>query len=417
MKYTEDHGEIQGGDWFPVKPLALRGYPLMYSGCLRMKVLTAKLLLLLATLTILSGCASIGPPQAPSLELPKPPVDLHASRKGQKVTLTWTIPPRTTERQTVRYLGGTRVCRSLTAFKICTTPVGEASPPPDFEKLSRTSTKKPTANFVDTLPSTTDWQQPTAFAIYAVEVLNEAGRAAGLSNAVRIPLVPTLPSFSNFEAQATAPGVQISWRCPETTQAAANVRYLFRIYRRPEAHQTPAAPAGNESKIADVEATTCAEGADRANNPAVDSFLDQTFEWEKTYSYRGTVVSVVESPGKPTIEVEGDDTPAVKLFAHDVFPPAVPSGLQAVSSGPGQEPFIDLIWTPVTDADLAGYNVYRHEAGTATTKLNTEPVKTPAFRDTTVTVGKSYSYSVTAVDGRSNESNKSEETTETASNN
>jgi hypothetical protein len=379
-----------------------------------MRIRNGKFLLLLATLAILSGCASVGPPQAPSLELPKPPTDLRASRKGQKVTLTWTIPPRTTERQTVRYLGGTRVCRSLTAFKTCTTPVGEASPPPDFEKLSRTSTKKPTANFVDTLPTTADWQQPTGFAIYTVEVLNESGRAGGLSNAVRIPLVPTLPPFSNFDAQATAPGVQISWKCPEITQAVANIRYLFRIYRHPEADETP---AGNENKIADVEATTCAKGADRANNPPVDSFLDQTFEWEKTYSYRGTVVSVVESPGKPTIEVEGDDTPAIKLFAHDVFPPAVPSGLQAVSSGPGQEPFIDLIWTPVTDADLAGYNVYRRDATATPAKLNSEPVKTPAFRDTTVSAGRSYVYSVSAVDERGNESGKSTEASETAGNN
>ena len=55
--------------------------------------------------------------------------------------------------------------------------------------------------------------------------------------------------------------------------------------------------------------------------------------------------------------IEGDDTPEVKVFANDVFPPAVPSGLQAVFSGPGQKPFIDLVWAPVSDADLAGYNV------------------------------------------------------------
>jgi len=391
-----------------------------------MRIRNGKLLLLLATLAILSGCASIGPPQAPSLELPKPPIDLRASRKGQKVTLTWTIPPRTTERQSVRYLGNTQVCRSLTAFKTCTTPIGQTAPPPDFEKRSRrsaqppaqtsaqTPAKKPTASFVDTLPSTAEWQQPAGFASYAVEVLNKAGRGAGISNQVRIPLVPALPPFPDFAAQATAPGVNISWKCSETTQPAGSVRYLFRIYRRPEAHET-AAP--NESKIADVDATGCAEGEDRAKNPTVDSFLDQTFEWEKSYSYRATVVSVVEAPGKPTVEVEGDDTPAVKVFAHDVFPPAIPTGLQAVSSGPGQQPFIDLIWTPVTDADLAGYNVYRREAGTTAKKLNAEPVNTPAFRDTTAAAGKTYIYSVSAVDERGNESEKSTEANETAGSN
>jgi fibronectin type 3 domain-containing protein len=124
------------------------------------------------------------------------------------------------------------------------------------------------------------------------------------------------------------------------------------------------------------------------------------------------VVSVVEVAGKPTVEVEGDDTPEVKVFAHDIFPPAVPSGLLAVFSGPGHQPFIDLVWTPVTDADLAGYNVYRHEKGTSPLKINSEPVKTPSFRDTNVDSGKTYFYSVTAVDVRGNESALSEETSE-----
>jgi hypothetical protein len=138
-----------------------------------------------------------------------------------------------------------------------------------------------------------------------------------------------------------------------------------------------------------------------------NSFLDQTFEWEKTYFYRGTVVSVVEAAGK-AVAVEGDDTVELKVFAHDVFPPATPSGLQAVFSGPGQLPSIDLIWAPVTDADLDGYNVYRREDGGDAVRVNTELVKTPAFRDTAVVSGKTYSYSVSAVDARGNESARSE---------
>jgi hypothetical protein len=142
------------------------------------------------------------------------------------------------------------------------------------------------------------------------------------------------------------------------------------------------------------------------------SFLDQTFEWEKTYFYREAVVSVVATAGKPALEVEGDDTPELKVFAHDVFPPAVPSGLQAVFSGPGQQLFIDLIWAPVTDADLDGYNVYRHEEGSPAVKVNAQPVKVPAYRDLQVVSGKTYFYSVSAVDVRGNESGRSEEASE-----
>jgi hypothetical protein len=47
---------------------------------------------------LLAGCAQTGPPLPPSLELPKPPSDLRASRKGDRVTLTWSEPTLTTYR-------------------------------------------------------------------------------------------------------------------------------------------------------------------------------------------------------------------------------------------------------------------------------------------------------------------------------
>ena len=349
----------------------------------------------------LSGCASIGPPEAPSLELPKAPSDLRAARKGDKVTLTWTIPARTTDRQSVRYLGKTDICRSVAgALHQCGTKVGEVLPPADFDKAGKAS-KKLKASFTDTLDAATEQQHAAGFASYAVEVLNNAGRGAGISNQVRVPLVPTLPPFEHFAAQAVDQGVRISWQCPSAAEGRSGIRYLFRICRRLES-------SSNWNKVAEVGATECAAGQEKA----ITSFLDQSFEWEKRYSYRSAVVSVIEAAGKPAVEAEGDDTAEISVFAHDVFPPAVPAGVQAVFSGPGQQAFIDLIWAPVTDADLDGYNIYRHEAGSAAVKLNVEPVKTPAFRDAQVAVGRTYFYSVSAIDQRGNESARSEEASE-----
>lgn len=366
----------------------------------------------------LGGCASIGPPMPPSLELPKPPSDLRASRKGDRVTLTWTVPERTTERQSVRYLGKTNICRSLDAgLKQCDDPVGSVAPPPDFREARKSATPRAVATYADLLTADFEEQHPTGAATYAVETLNTAGRGAGISNRVSVPLVPALRAFAGFAAETTAKGVMVSWRCPATARRRTNIKYLFRIYRRPDS-------GVSETKIADVEATECAagpisqalagvSGIDRGTeDKIVTSFLDQAFEWEKTYLYRGTVVSVVEMAGKPPVEVEGDDTPEVKVLAHDIFPPAVPSDLQAVYSGPGQQSFIDLIWAPVTDADLSGYNVYRHERGTEPVKLNLELVKSPAYRDAQVSAGKTYFYSVSAVDQRGNESGRSEEASE-----
>src|SRR5712671_5654411 len=121
---------------------------------LRMRILRGHLLLTLVASVWLTGCASIGPPLPPSLELPRAPSDLRAARKGNKVTLTWTVPARTTDRQSVRYLGKTRICRSVDApLKHCETPVGDVPPPANPTSRRKPSEQKLTATFTDTLPS------------------------------------------------------------------------------------------------------------------------------------------------------------------------------------------------------------------------------------------------------------------------
>ncbi len=359
-----------------------------------MKLLRRRLLAIAAPL-LLAACATIGPPQPPSLELPKPPADLHAARKGDRVTLTWTVPASTTDRQTVRSLGSTQICRGLAAqLTQCGTPVGKAAPPKPLT-APKSPKQKITSSYIDTLPAQSESDDPSASITYAVEVLNAEGRGAGLSNQVQVSLIRALPSPRDFGARVTSGGIVLTW-ANDLHSAAPPLRYVYRIYRRlDESRQETLAaelPAGSEHAL---------------------SFTDSNFEWEKTYEYRAEAVTVIAEQDKPEVVVEGDDSPEVKVFAHDVFPPTVPSGLQAVFSGPGQKVFIDLIWAPVTDVDLDGYNVYRHEEGSAPVKINTELVKTPAYRDTSVISGKHYLYSVSAVDLRGNESAHSEEAGET----
>ena len=360
-----------------------------------MKFSTGTLLLTLTASVILTACASVGPPQPPSLQLPKPPSDLRATRKGDKVTLTWTVPSVTTDHQKVRSLGPTRICRGLEpALSRCGTPAGEAAPA--AATTAKSPRQKSTNTYSDGIPPQLQSDDPSAFATYAVEVLNADGRGAGLSNQMRIPLLRALPPPPDFRASLSERGVVLNWT---DTLLSLNhpqtVTYLYRVYRRPEDSQQL------------VLAGQMQVGADPS-----PSLVDQSFEWEKTYYYRASILAVIAQPGKPEVQFEGDDTPEVKVFAHDVFPPAVPSGLQAVSSGPGQEPFVDMIWAPVPDIDLAGYNVYRREPGQAPRKLNAELLTTPAYRDQNLATGTSYSYSVTAVDVRGNESAQSEEASE-----
>lgn len=351
-------------------------------------------LLLLAPATwVLISCATIAPPQPPSLDLPKPPLDLRATRKGNRVNLTWSIPVITTDRQTIRNVGPTRICRTTLAMKQCGTPVAEAAPPASAP--SKSSAPRPKESFTDTLPTELQNENPTAYATYAVEVLNRAGRGAGLSNQARVLLAPTLGPSHNFHAQVTSRGVVLSWAKPVVPQQMPkDIHFVIRAYRREQG-------SPQQTAVGDVPIE---------NDPTL---TDPEIQWQKTYEYYAETLTIVREPNGNQAQLEGDDTPVVTVFANDVFPPAVPSGLQAVFSGPGQSPFIDLVWAPLTDSDLAGYNVYRHQVGGEPVKLNSEPLKTPSYRDDHISAGKRYLYSVTSIDFRANESARSEEAAET----
>jgi len=346
-------------------------------------------ILALAT-ALLTACGTPGVPLPPSLELAKPVGDLRAVRKGDKVYLAWTVPTQTTDRQSIRHLGLTSVCRSFDpAMPTCGTLVGEVppvqAPAPSTNKTG--NGPKVQASFVDTLPKTLAEQNPTSEITYGISVMNASGRSPGFSNRVQVPAASTLPPPPDFKVQLGPGGVTLTWG-PAPELQTGGLSHFYRAYRREEG--------------------TTAETEIGAAPLTASSFTDPTFEWEKTYNYRLTVVTIVSRAGHDS-QVEGDDTPVVQVVAHDVFPPAVPSGLQAVASGVGQSPFIDLIWAPNTDADLAGYNIYRHEEGGTPVKINAQPVNTPGYRDSGVVSGKKYFYSVSAIDLRGNESARSDE--------
>jgi hypothetical protein len=351
---------------------------------------------------LLASCAQTGPPLPPSLELPKPPADLRASRKGNRVTLNWSEPILTTDRQSVRYVGPTQICGGVEhdqpqpEMTECGNPVAMLPPPSEAPQKSGPQRPAP-QSYTATLPDAVQAEHPTADVIYAVEVLNRNARGAGLSNRVHVPAVVTLPPPGDLSAELTGDGVVLTWTSASELHPSP-IQFRYRIYRRDET-------SGKDAIAGEVPFGE--------SGPA--SFTDSSFEWGKTYLYRITALSIVQRLNTE-VQVEGDDTPPVRVVAHDIFPPSVPAGLQAAYSGEGQKPFIDLIWAPVTNADLAGYNVYRSETNgtpvTQTVKLNSELVASPSYRDLAVVSGRTYTYSVSAVDVRGNESQRSEETSE-----
>ncbi len=143
--------------------------------------------------------------------------------------------------------------------------------------------------------------------------------------------------------------------------------------------------------------------------------IDSTAHFDETYEYRAQRVVRIELNGK-TLELPGEISAPIDVDVKDVFPPAVPSGLAAVASatGDGTGPSIDLNWQPNTEADLAGYIVYRREEGGAWLRVSpATPAIEPAFHDTQVQPGHTYRYAVSAVDKGGHESERSAEAEET----
>jgi hypothetical protein len=326
--------------------------------------------------------------------------DLKAVRKGNSVHLSWSVPEITEDHQIFRHVGPTRICRSIgSPMHDCETVVIDLPPQKvpiqgiSSRRIARNSQlpRAPQETYTDQLSPNLELQSPTSDLSYAVSVLNSYGRSAGLSNQVQVPSAPTLSPPADLAAHLSASGVELTWSSVVSSPEISDLKYVYRIYRRDV--------ASNHDDVA---------GEVPVSGDAKPSFLDTGFGWGKTYDYRVNVVTVVSHPNGPE-QVEGDDSSSVQVAAYDTFPPATPTGLQAVFSGPGQKPFIDLIWTGNSESDLAGYNVYRRDAGSGSLKINTELVKTPAFRDTDVVPGHEYFYSISAVDARGNESPRSEE--------
>jgi hypothetical protein len=347
-----------------------------------------RVLFILVLAVTLSSCGTQGAPQPPSLNIPQPVKDLHAVRKGDNVRLFWTAPKETTDGALVRKPGKMVVRRAT----------GDSQPPTVVAEVPlKPADKSQQAQSVSAKDSLGDLLRSSSadFALYTVEAVSASGKSAGQSNPVAVPLVPAPPTPKDLQVKVVPEGVSISWaqNWPPQNRTKLAVQYVYRIMRREQVSKQPVMVKQLSAGNADA------------------MVIDTTIEWEKTYQYWVTPVALWQDSQRG--EVEGDDSDPVSITAHDVFPPQVPSGLQAVFSLVGGKSFIDLTWTPNTDPDLAGYNVYRHMAGTQPTKINAELIKIPAFRDADLQTGTKYFYSVSAVDLRNNESGKSQEASET----
>jgi hypothetical protein len=256
-----------------------------------------------------------------------------------------------------------------------------------------------TATATDQLPSQN--APADAYATYALQVENDRGRSAGLSNQVQVPAVSVSIVNDPITARATADAIVVA---AQITTNGTGISQTLQLRRK-----EPGSPQ-------EITVATLPLEVDSAGHAKQTELRDESFAWEKTYSYRIVLTATAKLPSG-VVSFEGSSSQPVTLFAHDIFPPAVPTGVQAVFSGnfAGQQPSIDLTWNPDTDRDLAGYFIYRRrgeEPASAARRVNQQPIAAPACRDTDIQPGNTYFYSVSAVDQRNNESARSEEASE-----
>jgi hypothetical protein len=370
-------------------------------------VLAPALIVCLAICVALSGCGTEGAPMPPSLKLPDPVNDLAAVRAGSQVSLTWKMPKKNTDKLLLKDNVPVHICRKENAGPCVPVPASLVLAP------------EAAGAFTEDLPPSLAAGAPRALT-YFVELINRNGRTAGPSNPAIVLAGEAPTPVANLSAKVIKAGVVLRW----TPDSASEVIRLHRMLLTPPAEaRAPQAEAPTKQDPTSappepLEENLLVDPAQQSSSQAPGQILgralDKDIRFGQIYEYRAQRVARVPVDGK-TLELAGPFSDPIRVEVRDVFPPDVPTRLAAVATlaQPGVETAIDLSWQPVTDADLAGYAVYRREGESSWQRITAaQPLVPPGFHDTKVQPGHTYRYAVTAVDQSGHESSRSAETEE-----
>jgi hypothetical protein len=382
------------------------------------------------------GCASPGQPQPPSLHLPGLAEKLTAQRIGDHIDLTWTTPSTTTDGERIKGAMTAVVClesapspagssvapnkrAAKTAQKrAALTPGPTPSLTPGCKEVARAPAAPGNGKLIVKLASALAVGPPALLAV-RVELDNDLNRSAGTSAPVffaggAAPAnVGTLTLSPRRDAMLVqwppAPGGSAVMELHRNLDATPAGPLVAKV-AAPAASPNPSRPFSPQSKAAAREVVLRPESS-AATDPG--GMLDTSVIDGNTYTYIAHRVQAVTLSGHP-LELRSEPSSPASFTFHDIFPPKPPSGLVLVPGGGfGEAPSIDLSWDANLESDMLGYNVYRRHGLGEFERITAEPVPAPAFRDPHVQPGEQYTYRVTAVDQRRNESAPSATMTET----
>jgi hypothetical protein len=352
----------------------------------------AFLLVQLSNLSLLAACGNIGDPLPPLVQIPKPISDLTARQFGKQVKLSWTLPQLNIDGSKATTLD------RLEIYRLSTQPGNAILPDMDQSGYSAAKwmvlEKNSFDNYrngeklmlTDRLTGLDDMEIFQNEFTYAIKAVNRKMKDAGYSNLAQLRVYPVACPPEVVKTSLAERFIELSWEHPvrniDGSTPVDDVK--FNVYR-------------GEDSMARVK--TLLTKVPTANR----SFKDESMVLGKTYHY--IIRSVTNTPSGL---IESSDSPEVAATNSDVYPPAVPSEVTAVSNGQS----ISLIWSPNTEPDLAGYYVFRSGEEHNYKKLTQERITTASYTDSSVEKGKTYYYRIMAVDFSGNESSYSEEVSE-----
>jgi hypothetical protein len=341
--------------------------------------------LLVAALGVLAGCAAPGQPRPPREQEPETVADLQAHQAGTAVILHFTLPLRSTDGDMLQGPARVELYRQFSAAGAPPPAGAAAAAGVPLRTLEPTQLAPFLSDNTVTFPDTLTPQEFQAHrgeeVIYRVRAAAGESAWSEPSNEARVALVAPPGPVRDVAATVAQDGITLRWAPPAPATGPAPTNYI--VYR----------------------ATIPAGGAAAAPAPvgvAADSFFRDP-DVQPGHDYRYTVRSVAPAPSG---QVESADSVPVEVHVEGAASPAPPAGLEAVpvrlEAGSLE---VDLSWAIAGEQNLAGYNIYRSEQpGARGERLNRRLVAAAAFRDTTVAPGRTYRYTVTAVDLAGNES-------------
>lgn len=356
------------------------------------------------------GCGTPAAPAPPTLDLPQPVENLTASRSGDVLTFTWTQPRRNTDHLLLKGDVDVVICHKLPAGEC--EPINELYVAPSKDQRVEVAMPRPLAT-----------GEPRV-EIFALQSRNHLKRAAGLSNEALVIAGSAPAPIEGLKVEEQRQGVVLHWK------TVGNESRPVRLIRRrtspalSETKSTANKPHGDLlTPASEPELLTLL--VDPASNGHA---VDRTARTKESYEYRAERVIRLDVNDQ-TLELKSSLSDPVAIDVLDGYAPATPRGLAAVASTSQaataeNQNGIDLSWQPVIDEGLAspvaGYIVYRREGDPASTNpaawqriSGPSLVIAPAFHDSNVKPGTTYSYSVSAVGANTIISPRSEVATET----